>query len=594
MIQNKYVISALPLVADILGRKYGVRVHIGGNGAYTDGRDIYLPGLPLDSDDTVRNLVRAFIDHESGHLRHTDFAELRAAQLTPLEHHIFNTLEDWRVEQRMGELFPGCRHNLIWLIKHMFLKPEPDQSTQPTNPAAAILNWILYTVRAWDVPALAPKRNQAAADIEEGYPGLMPQLAAVMADVPKQCLSTQDCIDSAREIVGILKQYLAAPPQQQKDPNKGHGKQNTKGDSANKGDPEGKSGAKPQTTNEQPTPQPDTASAEASPTPGEHLQELLDATGAQLPDDVGTLLAESLSAIKPERGERLQVAACTEKRKSPFPSSDLDDARKATTALRTRLQGLLQSQVQALSRTGRRGRLDTHALHRLLTGNPRVFRQQGEKQGLNAAVHVLLDCSGSMSGPAITLAGKACFAVASALSGVPGVSVAVMAFPGDPARYPDGGMGWKTVAPILKHGERMHGEFSLAANGDTPLGEALWWVLQNMQAVPESRRIILIVTDGYPDSRAVALQAISTATALEYEIYGIGIGEQTGIRGLLPTDSITILNLPELAPAMLSLLSKSLLTSRFGAKSAADKIRLSPVTSAKWVSYAEPYPPATL
>lgn len=124
MIQNKHILSALPLVADVLGRKYGVRVHIGGNDAYTDGRDIHLPSLPLDSDDTIRNLARAFIDHESGHLRDTDFEALRQANLTPLEHHIWNSLEDYRVEQRMAALFPGCRHNLTWLIRHMFLKPE--------------------------------------------------------------------------------------------------------------------------------------------------------------------------------------------------------------------------------------------------------------------------------------------------------------------------------------------------------------------------------------------------------------------------------------------------------------------------------------
>ena len=73
---------------------------------------------------------------------------------------------------------------------------------------------------------------------------------------------------------------------------------------------------------------------------------------------------------------------------------------------------------------------------------------------------------------------------------------------------------WNTVAPILRHGERMHGEFALASYGDTPFGEALWWAMQQMQAFTEPRKIILAITDGYPDSRALAQNAILTAKAV--------------------------------------------------------------------------------
>lgn len=157
------------------------------------------------------------------------------------------------------------------------------------------------------------------------------------------------------------------------------------------------------------------------------------------------------------------------------------------------------------------------------------------------------------------LAGKSCFAVTSALHTISGVNVAVTAFPGNPLWDEHGRRAWNTVAPILKHGERMHGEFALASCGDTPLGEALWWTMQQMQALTEPRKIILAITDGYPDSKALAQNAILTAKAIGYEVYGIGIGERTGIHDLLPTSSMTILTLQELASAMFSILSKSLL-----------------------------------
>ena len=550
MLQNRHIINALPLVADVLGRKYGVRVHIGGKDAYTDGRDIYLPSLPLDCDDTTRNLVRAFIDHESGHLRDTDFATLAAAQLTPLEHHIFNTLEDWRVEQRMAALFPGCKHNLTWLIRHMFLKSEPrkgvkrppNQTSNPVaNPAVTILNWLLYTVRAWDVPELGAKRDRAAEEIECGYPGLVLQLAALVDTVPAKCATTSDCIAVAREIVLMLKQYLADLPQEKQK--------------------QGKTQAEPQCSGEPLNKQEADDSTAGPMAPCEQLQKLLASTGADLPNDVGTALAKSLSDLKAPQSERLQVAVCTGKQKLPLHPSALAEARQATTALRTRLQALLQSQMRTPCRAGYRGCLDTQRLHRLFTGNPRIFRKHAEKQGIDTAVHILLDCSGSMGGAPMALAGQACFAVASALHAIPGVNIAVTAFPGNPSGIPGTNACWKTVAPILKHGERLHRDFSLAANGDTPLGEALWWVMQQMQALHEPRKIVLIITDGHPDSLTIAQGAIRTGLAIGYEIYGIGIGESSGILQILPASSMTILNLPELASAMFAMLSKSLLKS---------------------------------
>ncbi len=45
---NKFIMQSLPLVAAVLGNKYGVRVTIGGSKAFTDGTVINLPTLPLE------------------------------------------------------------------------------------------------------------------------------------------------------------------------------------------------------------------------------------------------------------------------------------------------------------------------------------------------------------------------------------------------------------------------------------------------------------------------------------------------------------------------------------------------------------------
>lgn len=82
----------------------------------------------------------------------------------------------------------------------------------------------------------------------------------------------------------------------------------------------------------------------------------------------------------------------------------------------------------------------------------------------------------------------------------------------------------------------MHDDFAVCATGCTPLGEALWWVLQQVLPLSESRTIILIMTDGDPDSFNVALDAIEEGRRFGVEIYGLGIMSEA-ITKLLPHQS---------------------------------------------------------
>jgi hypothetical protein len=69
-IKHKDIIKSLPLLASILGRKYGVRVEIGGDTAHTDGTTIHLPGLPVSMDGTTLGLIRGYTDTPGrGHIR---------------------------------------------------------------------------------------------------------------------------------------------------------------------------------------------------------------------------------------------------------------------------------------------------------------------------------------------------------------------------------------------------------------------------------------------------------------------------------------------------------------------------------------------
>lgn len=598
MIDTQAVTRSLPLVASILGRKYGVKVEIGGDEAYTNGETIHLPALPVDIPDTFLALARGFLDHEAAHIRDTDFHALKQARLSPLEMHVWNTVEDWRVENRLAEVFPGCRGNFNWLIKHVFGSGQPNCAAPS---AADILNWILLHVRCWDVPELSGARDSLAVQIDSQFPGVRGQIEVILGNVRSNCRTTHDAIDAARQIVRVLEQ--AARPEQleaaQNEPEAGEqsgassedvpGAGEERGDSSesDSGRQEGASSKDAPAAGEQ-----NTADNHSKPdtTPGDHSRELgedtspgqpgseeqidpeqvaasalaeearqelgtlLEAGEDDLPPTLGSILSATLesASIQDASQNTITVAVQTTKQAHPFSDDDIQDATRASVALRTRLSALLQTTVESRNALGRKGRLDTRSLHRLAVSDPRVFRRNQYRQGIDTAVHVLLDCSGSMVRK-IRLACTACYALGKALEAM-GINVAITAFPAD--QLPDG--SYTTVAPMVRHGQRVHASLDLSAAGGTPMGEALWWTMQDMLALKENRRIILIVTDGSPDSTECAVEAINVAKAAGFEVYGIGIGSDC-IASLLPRSSKTIQNLAELNPAMFGVLQQALI-----------------------------------
>ncbi len=162
----------------------------------------------MDAPDTFLALARGYIDHEAAHLRDTDFAALKAANLTPLEHHVWNIIEDWRVENRLVTAFPGCRGNFDWLIEHVF---DGKATGTTDNPAVMFLNWLLLTVRAWDVPDIGKRRDTIAVRLTKLCPGLLTRMACVVEAVRTSCASTAEAIVHARAIVAELGKAAQTP-----------------------------------------------------------------------------------------------------------------------------------------------------------------------------------------------------------------------------------------------------------------------------------------------------------------------------------------------------------------------------------------------
>jgi len=578
MIDTRAVMRSLPLVASVLGRKYGVKVEIGGMDAYTDGKTIHLPALPSDVPDTLLAMARGYLDHEAAHVRETDFSALEQARLTPLEMHVWNTLEDFRAEHKLAAIFPGCRQNFDWLIAHLFGSDTPDE---PTESAANILNWLLLEVRSWDVHELSSKRDTLAGQVDSDFPGVRTIIESILQEVQAKCVSTQDAIKYAREIVRALDQYAnhvskpeasgqAGSEEQNAPPGpcasseaKSGGGQNNDEKHTEMGrelschteiESESVQSCSPPSGHPQCPMSTDGRGAESQ--ARDELQRLIRAGEDELPQNLGNILASVLKESSLDSAQSsIVVAVQTSKYAGPLAGDDIKEARKASTALRTRLGGLLQTKVLSRAAGGRRGRLDTGQLHRLAVSDPRVFRIKSERVGIDTAVHILLDCSGSMV-RRIHLACQACYAVASALEASK-INVALTAFPG--TQTPEG--SYSTIAPVIRHGQKVNHNLDLSPAGGTPMGEALWWVMQEMLMIKENRKIILVVTDGEPDSITSATQALDQGRRAGFEIYGLGIVSQS-VSELMPSKSKVVSSISELPGAMFSLLEAAVLHSK--------------------------------
>lgn len=190
------------------------------------------------------------------------------------------------------------------------------------------------------------------------------------------------------------------------------------------------------------------------------------------------------------------------------------EARLLTVLLRD-----LQDRRRRPSRMGYSGRVAADQVWRLTAlGDTKVFRKRAAVTGVDAAVSVLLDTSGSM-GPIIETAVESTFALAQALHRIQGVQVSVDHFPGinQPATEL---LGFRESVRLAEPRFR-----ALGADGGTPTGRALAARLPSLLTARAERRMVVVVTDGQPnvDEGPILEATMETMRCNDVKVIGIGI-----------------------------------------------------------------------
>ncbi|HJH20164.1 MAG TPA: VWA domain-containing protein [Pseudomonas lactis] len=481
---NQSLVGTLPIYAQHLAELTGVKVHVEGVQAKTDGKNVF---VPFTEDDLP--LSFGYIAHECSHVRNTDMDCFRDSSPTPFRKNLLNILEDIRIERLSMDQYPGTESDIRYLNRKVLLEPFRPEQVDDCPALHVIHNGILYG-GYWllqepqlEIPA---KAYLARMEILLGA-DLTDQILTLVKNT-LTCESTTDVLALVDAIIDLL-------PSQEDEQD-----------------------------DEQPQPELGSAS---------NLREQAkDATEADLKgliSEVGDKAGELLGRKAVRDGKPLRPFSLDGRGRN---RSDQASVRRVqlgieqSAGLRQCLNGLLQAQVDCRVRLKRQGkRIDTGRIAMMKGGETRVFRSKSRAERQSASIQILLDKSGSMKN-AMDQAEAAVYAVLSALEGLPLVTTGAMSFPN---KTND---GVERCALIKSPKERLiravsEGGFGAMSEGGTPLAQALWPAAVEVLRAKGEKKILFVITDGGPNAGTThaAKEFIQRCEISGIEVIGLGFGD---------------------------------------------------------------------
>ncbi|MGI9274317.1 MAG: hypothetical protein ACR2PT_05605 [Endozoicomonas sp.] len=565
---------ALPIVASALGRKLGVRVEVSGRRACTDGASIWLPAFDPKRPEQER-LCWGYLAHEAAHVRYTDF--MLDYDGSALRKRLTNLLEDVRIEKTITQEYPGAAFSLSEVVRQLVATGRlgaPAKSDSPVkvlhDALLAILRFEILGQKVLEQEAAKAHEVMKASFAEQTLDSLRGLLAQV-----SDLNSTKAARDLADQVITLF-QSLSHDDSD----DKGSGETATE-------EPENSSGA--QTTDSQDSGSqnqqdlPDSLSGEELESesvqgeqeepenlPGENgdasdkaeapfLKQILECTEEDWPEDLFQSVAKEMEDWSGQQGGGLSAVTTTPQVDEVVVSEEDREAGKEllwkvqseSARLAAQLTGLVQAKTLTRDRTGKRGtRLDGRRLHRVALDDGRLFKRRSESISTDAAIHISLDISSSMS-PRMALARESVLALVVALKRVNGVKVSASAYPGSCE---------DRVYPIILN-DRSALDTAMTLSGldsydSTPMATGLWRAVHQVLEENANRRLILMVTDGGPDidHHRPVVDLVRRCGQSGIDVVGLGISVQT-VAQLFPR-SLVVDRLDQLKSSLFDLVKK--------------------------------------
>ena len=518
------LMTGLGRASTVLGRKHGTRVVFQGDEAKTDGKTIYLPALPINVEltDSQVKCARGFADHESGHVRHTDFRSLLArtkqGDWSKDKHTLSNCLEDVRLERLVQAEYIGSKENLDEL--NSVCNDEILASLKEKTPLGDLSDPTKcgpYAILSQDSIA---RGHRSAEDVLEYYSDDLKKKSEDWYKAIDYCNSTSDVIRLTDKIWEQLEEDNPPPIE----PEEVQGEDLVPSDVDEEGEEgEGEGSGVAKEGEAQEAASKELKQAGHGPTDGYCGREEL-ADGA--PEDVlkNKDMYSDDDVVRPWTTEYDTWSD----RKNHLPYWDeafsLDNTkyeeRKAnlsttTTILRNKITRFLKAKEKRDFVGGyKSGKLNTRTLVHAYNGAPNVFCQREETDEIDTAISILVDLSGSMNGSKARCAADCLVALAEAMEPtqfkytINGFCTDV----NDKATRPDdwrrksGKWRMDSLDMVRFKGwdDRLHEaksalgnipEFIGGANNDP---ESILWAGLDVMKRREKRKVLIVLSDGEP------------------------------------------------------------------------------------------------
>jgi hypothetical protein len=575
--------STLGKIARVLTRQYQVEVVFSPSGPRVAPNRIVLPQLDA-SDPALQDVLIGYLDVLVARAKHSQLAELRQPA-GALERQLAQVIEDRRVVALLQHDYPGARGFVARLRAHA----QQDASARwDTLSWGARLLWLIERT-LWDEPMLP----RYASDTLQGTLNTLHDLL----HAARGSASSAASVAAARAIVAQVRLLGAGRVN-----NMMLAADAAHGFEAEHGGDHDDAGA-PDPWRDAPEAPP---GGDAAPPPGGAAlaPESLEAVGMSQSMPGVSQLAPQASAAPgdgPERGlyrrPVMSIALSTE-----FDTvTDLTGlgssaawqqlrqaARAETGALQTRLERALRADAWThWKREQERGTLDRSALTRMISapGYRTPFKTQRATPGRDTAITLLLDLSGSMAGEKIALARLCAAALADALSQL-GFACEVLGYSSIEASElrslvearRAAGADLRAYNRLVERLDlRIYKRFdSTALSGiaaiecghENPDGECLAWAAARLAEHRAQRRILMVLSDGYPasgDGNTEVLKSdlharVAAIAKSGIELIGIGILDDA-VDTFYP-DAVVVRKLAELPATAFAVLSRALLRSQ--------------------------------
>lgn len=610
--------DATASTARTLSRDHKIEVVFAGEMACTNNAQIILPKLPDNKTLSKEQVAigRGYVDHEIGHKLMTDFAygeKNKAVFMSdPLVKALSNAMEDVRIERGLGDLYPGMPENIVSTaqavnthFRDKVLPDHPDAMSEAEQILPIAITWEGRS-RIYNEPVAKELLDKLDPAIRAKAKKFVDVVMSLPTGTEGGRLDTSKAHEGSRQVMDLAKAFAKeVRDDKEEEEKRPHPSGGSGGSGSGEDDGESDEGAEGSKAS---VGEVGSSAAEEQETKLEPFDPSLHPAYAELMS--GTFSSRTWRPFSRQldrihhKHDQPNKYPDYRRSKSVNPSAKLNETGDPSIgeqryanrlAMSSSRLGVMRRKLERalLAKTNIEyeggfisGKLNLRSITKVVSGKPNVFKRKTEGQEIDTALTLLVDLSGSMSGPKIELAQDATIALSEALANT-GIALEVLGFTAHSYRFPDRALHeafaaadsrsvytrmeaidtyvFKEFDELLKDCRRQLGNMCNLNMGNNADGDSLLVAYDRLSKRKESRKILIVLSDGYPAFQGRMgnehLKQVVNELSKKIEVVGIGI-QSDAVERFYPKYQV-LNDIEDLPKSVLDNIARLLLGERF-------------------------------